>query len=165
MTTAILRQSDGSEFIPSSCIVSCSPKPTNTFAEHILEDGSTVTDNKITNNTEIAVTIILPEDDPQKTFNAIHSASEDTEELIVQTRFITYPKMYVQSFPWAESAEMISTALLNITLKQQRTATVVTTTLPPSKVKNKSDADTVDRGEQLPQSETILSKIGRWFGV
>ena len=142
MTTIISKQDDGTELIPSSCIISCEPKPSNTFAEHILEDGSTVIDNKITNNAEIVINLVLPEIDPQTAFNAIQTASENTEELIVQTKFYTYTRMYIQSYPWSETAEMISTSGFN-----------------------PADADTVDRGEQLPKSETILSQAGRWFGV
>lgn len=165
METKIFKAEDATEFIPSSCIVSCSSSPTVTYAEHILEDGATVSDNKITNNVEVKMMIILPTDDPQKTFNAIQSASENSDELMIQTRFITYSKMYVQAYPWNEDSSMADTAALNVTFKQQRTATIVTTTLPPSKVKNPINADTVDRGEQIPKKETLLSKAGRWFGV
>ncbi len=165
METKVLRAEDATELFPQSCILSCSPNPTNTFAEHVLEDGGTVSDNKIINNVEISVVVILPVDDAQRVFNDIQSASENTTELIVQTRFFTFARMYIQSYPWSESSDIVNTASINVTLKQQRTATVKTTTLPPSSVKNQSNADTVNRGEQLPKSETILSQAGRWFGV
>jgi hypothetical protein len=166
MQTAIFNSNDLTELIPSRCIISASPSPTSTFAEHVVEDGTTVIDNVIKNNVSIVIAIVLPEDDTDVVFSAIESANLNTTELTIQTRYNTYSRMYIESFPWEESAEMASTSVINITFKQQRTATVVTQRLPPQSVANQANSDTVDRGEQLPkQSETILSQLGNWFGV
>ena len=156
--------SDGLEVFPSSAILNSSVSPSNSFAKHVVEDGTTVIDNKIENQIRISMGLILNGGDYKQVYNQIVSASVNSTKLSIQTRVKTFDNMYIESYPHKESAAIFDTVTLNIEFIEQLTSVVITQDLTPSEVNNQADADQVDRGEQLPKDNgTIATSITDWL--
>lgn len=163
--TAILDES-GNQLFDTAKILKLSVAPTNTYAQHIIEDGSVVADNKIRNQTRISATLILDGSDYQEVYKSIQNASDDNTKLSIQTRTAIYNNMYIEAYPSEESAAIFDTVSMIIDFEEQRIGTVVTEQLAVSDVANPADADTTNRGEQLPKEDTrtTAQKIAGLFG-
>lgn len=158
--TAILDES-GNQLFSTAKILNLSTSPTNTYAQHPVEDGTVVSDNKITNQVRISVTIILDGNDYQEVYKSIQNASNNDTKLSIQTRVSTYNNMYIEAYPSEESASIFDTVSMSIDFVEQITGNITTSQLSPSDVASQSDVDTVDRGEQLPKepSSTAAQRI------
>ena len=163
--TAILDE-NGNQLFPTAKILKASTAPSNTYAQHPLEDGTVVSDNVIENQVRISMPIILNSNDYQQVYKAIKSASKNRTRFTIQTRVDTYSNMYIESYPSEESAGMFDTVQLNVDFIEQQFGKVVTEQLSSSDVENPADADTVNRGEQLPKEDegTTLQSIAGLFG-
>lgn len=163
--TAILNES-GEQLFPTAKLLKASVAPSNTFAQHSVEDGTVVSDNKIINQVRISIPMVLDSNDYKDVYKAIQDTSNNTVKLSIQTRVATFEKMYIESFPSEESAAMFDTVSMTVNFVEQITGTIVTKKLSSSDVLNQSDIDTEDRGEQLPKEDnrTSLQKLAEFFG-
>ena len=149
---------NGNQLFETVGILELSASPSNTYAEHTLEDGRVVVDNKIINRVPITVAAILSPDDFKAVYAKIKEADKNNTTFTIQTRVDTFYNMYIDSYPWSESSAIANTIAININFIEQQFVEVKTTTLPPEKVKNPSDADSVNSGEKLPAAteSTVL---------
>tara|TARA_R110000851_G_scaffold264875_1_gene417473 strand:- start:293 stop:793 length:501 start_codon:yes stop_codon:yes gene_type:complete len=163
--TAILNES-GEQVFSTATLLKASIGPSNTFAQHPVEDGTVVADNKIINQVRISIPMILDSNDYKDVYKAIQDTSKNGVMLSIQTRVATFNKMYIESYPSEESASMYDTVSMTINFIEQITGTVVTKKLASSNVSDNSDVDTENRGEQLPKADkqTSLQKIAGFFG-
>lgn len=141
---------DGNQLFETVGILEVSVVPSNTFAEHTLEDGKVVVDNKIENRVPISVAAVLSPDDFKAVYAKIKEADKNDTTFTIQTRVDTYYNMYIDSYPWTESSAIANTIAISINFIEQQFSEIKTTSLPPSKVKNQADADNVDSGAKLP---------------
>lgn len=162
--TAILDES-GNQLFPTAKILRMSTAPSNTFATHTVEDGTTVTDNKILNQTRLSATLVLDANDYATVYQEIKSTSNETKKLTIQTRVDTFYNMYIEAYPNEESAAIFDTIHIAIDFIEQMTVTVLTKKLASSDVSNQSNVDTESRGEQLPKKgdQTALQQIAGFF--
>lgn len=149
-----LFDSDGNQLFETVVILEMSTSPTNTFAEHTLEDGTVVSDNKIKNQTRVNVTAILSPDDFKESYAKIKAADNNNTKFTIQNRVDTFDSMYIEAYPYNESARMANTIAISISFIEQKFADVKTGGLPTRKVNNAADADPVDSGTKLPQEKT-----------
>ncbi len=149
-----LFDSDGNQLFETVVILEMSTSPSNTFAEHTLEDGTVVSDNKIKNQTRINVTAILSPDDFKEAYAKLKAADNNNTKFTIQNRVDTFDSMYIEAYPYSESSRIANTIAININFVEQKFADVKTGDLPASKVNNASDADPVDSGTKLPQEKT-----------
>jgi sulfur carrier protein ThiS len=157
---------EGTQLFETVVILEMSAAPSNTFAEHTLEDGTVVSDNKIKNQTRIGVTAIFNPDDFKEAYAKLKEADNNNVKFTVQNRVDTYTSMYIESYPYSESAKIANTIAVNINFVEQKFTGVKVDTLPESKVNNEADADTADTGTKLPQaSSTTLLDLLKSGGI
>ena len=149
---------NGDQLFETIGILEMSTSPSNTFADHTLEDGTVVIDNKIKNRVPVTVAAVLSPDDFKEVYAKIKEADENSTKFTIQNRVDTYNDMYIESYPYSESSQIANTIALNINFIEQQFVKVKTKDLPPGKVNNQADADTVDAGEKAPadESRTLL---------
>lgn len=162
--TAILNESR-EQLFPTANFLKASIAPSNTFAQHPIEDGTVVSDNKIINQVRISIPMILDSNDYKDVYKSIQDASNNSTMLSIQTRVTTFDRMYIESYPSEESASVFDTVSMTVNFIEQITGTVVTKKLASSDVSNNSDVDTENRGEQLPKKDkqTSLQRIAGFF--
>jgi len=162
-----LFDNEGNQLFETVGILEMSTSPSNTFAEHTLEDGRVVIDNKIINRVLISVTAILSPDDFKQAYARIKEADTNNTRFTVQNRVDTFNDMYIESYPYSESSAIANTIAIVINFIEQQFVEVKVENLPPVKVKNQTDADTVDSGEKLPaaQPSTTLLDILKSTGI
>lgn len=157
---------DGNQLFETVVILEMSTSPSNTFAQHTLEDGTVVSDNKIKNQTQVTVTAIFNPDDFKEAYAKLKEADKNNVEFTIQNRVDTYKSMYIESYPYSESSKMANTIAININFIEQQFTSVKVDTLPPEKVNKPADADTVNSGTQLPKSSsTTLLDILQSGGI
>lgn len=160
-----LFDSDGGQLFPTIGILSAAVSVSNQFAQHTIEDGTVVTDNKIRLQDRITIKAILSPEDYQSVYQAIKEADNNNEKFTIQTRVDTYDNMYIESRPYEESSKIANTIAVVIAFIEQKTTGIKTSALPASKVKNAADADTSNSGSKLPSSdESTLLKISNTLG-
>ena len=148
---------DGNQLFETVGILELSAAPSNTFAEHTLEDGKVVVDNKIENRIPVVVSAILSPDDFKSVYAKLKEADQNSTKFTIQTRVDTFYNMYIESYPWSESSKISNTIAININFIEQQFVEVKQTTLPPQKVKNPVNTDPVNSGEKNPvKSSTTL---------
>ena len=157
---------DGNQLFETVGILEMSTSPSNTFAEHTLEDGRVVIDNKITNRVLISVTAILSPDDFKQAYAKIKEADQNNTKFTIQNRVDTFSNMYIESYPYGESSAIANTIAININFIEQQFVKAKVDNLPPSKVKNQSDSDTVNVGQKLPKEKsTALLDLLKSAGI
>lgn len=161
-----LFDSDGNQLFETMGILELSASPSNTYAEHTVEDGRVIIDNKIVNRVPVTVSAILSPEDFKQVYARLKEADKNNTVFTIQSRVDTYANMYIESYPYSESAAISNTIAININFIEQQFATVKTTSLPASKVKNAADADDVDTGDKLPTEapSTTLQDIIDYVG-
>lgn len=156
---------DGNQIFETIGILSLSVGQTSVFAEHTLEDGTVVSDNKIILQGRVNGQVVLDSADYVEVYKKLKDAYINTVRFTVQTRVDSYDNMYLESLPYEESSKISGTIAMAISFVEQQFVEVKTGTLPPAKVKAPQNADTVDSGTKLPQSnQTTLQKISSSLG-
>lgn len=156
--TSILSE-NGEQLFSTATILKVSTAPSNTYAQHTIEDGTVVADNKIRNQVRISMSIILSGSDYTEVYKDIKNASDNNTKFIIQTRVDSYDNMYIESYPSEESAAIYGTISLNIDFVEQEVGTVTTETLAATDVAQPADVDTTNRGEQLPKDVTDTTTL------
>ncbi len=151
----------GKRLFETAIITKVTIAPSKTFATHILEDGETVSDNAIQNQTRISMALVLDSNDFKETYKNIKSAFNKTTKLTIQTKADTFVKMYIEAFPHEESPDILDTIIISIDFIEQKTSEAKTRRLSQSDVARAENADTKNRGEQLAKNDnkTTLQKI------
>lgn len=157
---------EGNQIFETVGILGLSAAPSNKFAEHTLEDGTVVSDNKIRLQTRVAVQAILNPEDFEAVYKKLKEADRNDVKFTVQTRVDSYDNMYIESYPYDENSKIVGTIALIINFVEQQFVGVKVDTLPASKVKKASDADTVDSGTKLPREDkrTTLQQVVGFVG-
>ena len=157
---------EGNQIFETVGILSLAASPSNKFAEHTLEDGTVISDNKTRLQDRVSIQAILSPDDFEAVYQKLKEADRNDVKFTVQTRVDSYDNMYLESYPYEESSRIVGTIALNINFVEQQFVGVKTGTLPESKVKNPADTDTVDSGAKLPQNDASSLKkiIDSFFG-
>lgn len=162
--TAILDDS-GNQLFATAKILNLTVSPTNTYAQHTIEDGTVVADNKIRNQIRMSATLILDGADYKETYKSIQNASDNNTRLSIQTRVDTFQDMYIEAYPSEENAAIFDTVAVSIDFVEQMVGFVELEKLSFSDVSNQANTDTTNRGEQLPKesSKTTAQKIAGYF--
>ena len=151
---------DGNQLLETVGIIEMSTSPSNTYAEHTLENGKVVIDNKIENQVRITIAAILSPSDFKEVYAKLKEADKNSTKFTIQNRVDTFNDMYIESYPYSESSRISNTIAISINFVEQQFVEVKTTTLPPEKVNSQPDADPVDTGAKAPaQSSTTLLDI------
>lgn len=151
---------DGNQLLETVGILEMSTSPSNTYAEHTLENGKVVIDNKIENQVRITIAAILSPSDFKEVYAKLKEADKNSTKFTIQNRVDTFNDMYIESYPYSESSRISNTIAISINFVEQQFVEVKTTTLPPEKVNSQPDADPVDTGAKAPaQSSTTLLDI------
>lgn len=136
--------------------------------DHPLETGATISDHQIFLPISIELSLILSRDDYRSVYQQIKQVFRTNTVLTVQTRTDSYPNMLIEKMPHDEDPELFDVIAVALSLRQADFITPQYGTLSSSKVANKSDAATVDKGEQLgkdaPASSSAPSILKEYFG-
>lgn len=161
--------SDGNTLFETAKLISISVAPSNTYAQHVLEDGSIMADHKYRNQTRVSMSIMLDPDDYKSVYQDIVNASNNNTKITVQTRVSTYSSMYIEAYPHEESARIYGTVAINISLVEQIFNVSDDSSLTSDDVSSEYDADTTDRGSILASdvSTTVALSdlVGTYQGV
>lgn len=118
---------------------------------HPIESGATITDHRIILPVEIELTMMLAGAAYRDTYGRIREMFQKGEILTMQTKAGSYSNMLIVEMPHDENPDAFGTLTLTLKLKEVLIVTARYEKLPPSKVKNKTHASTVQRGEQFGQ--------------
>lgn len=124
-----------------------------TVMTHPVEDGSTVTDYKVVNPTEIELSMVLSSDDYPDVYKSIKEAFVKSTLLTVQTRSGSYSNMMIAAMPHDEDAAMYDSLSLALKLKEVKFATVKTAKVPVSSPKDARDTKTSPGGKKQPKAK------------
>lgn len=116
--------------------------------EHPVESGATITDHRIILPVEIELTMMLAGAAYRDIYRQIREMFQKGEILTVQTKAGSYSNMLIAEMPHDENPDAFGTLMLTLKLKEVLIVTARYEKLPPSRVKNKTQASTVQRGEQ-----------------
>lgn len=156
--TAIFDDS-GNSIFETAGIMKVTATPESEYSSHTLEDGTTVSDNKIRRQTRVTIEVILNTVDYVSVYQQIKSAEINNTKFTIQTKTDTFNNMYITSYPNDESVKMFDTVSLTIGFVEQQFVKVEFKSMPQSRVKNKSNSDTVKRGEQENKKGSLATKI------
>lgn len=119
--------------------------------EHPVETGSTITDNTIILPVDIELSLMLPSIVYTNVYEQIKSLFKNRTLLTVATRTAQYSNMIISDMPHDEDPELFDVIALALKLKEVQFVTAQFAALPASKVADKSNASTVNRGDQKDQ--------------
>jgi len=135
--------------------------------EHPVETGATITDHSVILPVEIELSLILSAGEFRNIYQQIRQLFFQRKLLTVQTKTDSYRNMLIQKLPHDEDPELFNVIALALSLKEVLFVTPQFGTLPPSKVENKSNASTVQKGQQQPKTANpptgTESIIQGWF--
>lgn len=121
-------------------------------ADHPVESGSEISDNKVILPVEIELYVFVT--DYRNTYQKINAAFIGQDLLTVQTRTGTYENMTITGIPHEETPEMFNVVTMAISLKQITLIDATFQALPPAQVKKPRDSSTVDRGQQSGKQDS-----------
>lgn len=140
--------------------------------KHPIETGSVITDHEIFEPVEIEMDFLLTNgggiagnilnaskgngltSGVQSLYQQIRTYYTSGIILMIQTRAATYKNMIIDDIVHKESSEMFDSLLIRVMFQEVQFVTAQYATLPPSSVKNPTDASTQQIGEQNPVSAT-----------
>lgn len=134
--------------------------------EHPVEDGTIITDNKIDMPKEIDLSLILNGRDFQSVYQQISQLKTQGALLIVQTKTGLYRNMAIERMPHDEDPSTFDVVTMALSLKEVQFVQATYGTLPPRQVKKKTQASTVNRGQQQTTQAPARdqSQLDKWFG-
>ena len=120
--------------------------------QHPVETGVKISDHVVFLPTEIELGVFLTSrgnvQDYRSVYQQIKQVYLSNQLITVQTRTDSYPSMLITAIPHDESGDMFDAVMVAIKLQQVIFVTPQFGALPESKVKNKTKASTVAKGEQ-----------------
>jgi hypothetical protein len=138
-------------------------KESSKVMEHPLETGATIIDHTIILPVEIELSIIPTRGEFRDVFQRIRQAFKNRELFSVQTKTGTYENQLIQDIPHDEDPELYDTISLALKMREVQLVAAQFAKLPPKKVRNPTNASTVDRGQQQPKESTKSGSV--LFGV
>lgn len=131
--------------------------------EHPVENGATITDHRIILPIEIEFSMVCNPENYIDTYNQVRTVFFGVNLNTVQTKTGRYGNMMIQQMPHEESIDNFDTITIALTFKQVLIVQAQYGTLPPSKVANKKDSSTADKGQKDAKAKepksSDLSKI------
>ena len=124
---------------------------------HPVESGATITDHIVSQPTEIELSLILQGAEFADVYQQIRAVYDRRDLVTVQTAVGSYPDMVIEGLPHDEVPEVSGAVALALQLRQVVLIETQFQALPPSEVRNPSDASTVDRGQQSGRAEGATS--------
>ncbi len=151
----------------AQCFVDARPikatvKESSKTMEHPLESGATTTDHRILLPVEIELPMMLPSTACRNTYAQIREAYRNGQAFSVQTKAGRYSNMFITDMPHEEAPDIFDSIKLSLRLKEILLVKAQYEKLTSQKVKNKSHASTVQRGEQSgkpTQKQSTLHKL------
>ena len=113
-----------------------------------VEDGSIRSDHVVQDQIEIAIDLLLQDQDARDAYQQIKQAKTDNRLVIVQTKVDSYESMLITEIPHDETVELGDAISMPMRLVEWRTVTPQYGALPPSKVKDKKQASTSKGGQK-----------------
>lgn len=150
-------------------------KETKKVMEHPVETGIVITDDVVIQAIEIELSLMIMAENYRSVYSQIKNLYLKSTLLTVQTRTATYDNMLLSDIPHEENPEFYDAITMAMKLKQVQFVTAQFGTLPASKVANKTNASTKDRGQQQgidtakkPKTSAIISGVdgvADWFST
>lgn len=155
---------DFSQVFPNARALKVSIGRASKAMEHPLETGATVIDHRIILPVTAELSMVLSSADYRAVYQQIGDLFRRGELLTVQTRVESFTSMLIEKMPHEESGDIFDGVTVALALKEAKFVTPTFSTLPPSKVARKKDADTTKRGQQQPTTSTKQgSVLSSWF--
>ncbi len=135
------------------CFVDARPmkaliKASSKTMEHPIESGATITDYRVILPVEIELSMMLTAHAYRNIYSQIFDAYKHGHIFSVQTKAGIYPNMLITDMPHEEDPNIFDALMLTLKLREVVLVEAQYEKLPPHKVKNKTHASTVQRGEQ-----------------
>lgn len=134
---------------------------TSKVFEHPLEDGSSVSDHRIINPTEIDMQLFITGRDYRDIYRAIKQWWLAGESLTVRTRTDDYPNMIIVNMPHEEEPQLWETVRLVVTFREMILVQSQFQPMPARSVRRSGDQSTVKRGDQQGNDSTLYKIFGR----
>lgn len=131
--------------------------------DHPIELGSLVSDFAIILPVEIELSMLLTGSEYEAMYQEIKLYWSTQTLVSVQTKADTFSNMLIQAMPHEETPEMFDVIPLALKLREVQMVTVQYQALPPPAVAAPTDASTVQRGAQQPQT-SILYDMKNYLG-
>lgn len=134
-----------------------------------VEDGTIRSDHVVADPVEITIDFVFDAEGARDGYAQIRQAWRENRLVIVQGKVSSYSQMLIADMPHDESPEYGMGIAMPIRLVEWRTVTPQYGSLPPTKVKDKKQADTSKGGEKqtaaADQSKTNKASVAyRLFG-
>ena len=126
--------------------------------KHSLENGASISDHAVFNENVIELSVLVSGTFYRSTFQEIKQIYRARTILTVQTKADSYTNMVISKMPHDEVAEMFDGFIIAVTLEEAIFVEPQYGTLPPRKVANKSQASTVDKGQQQTTDSSAANK-------
>lgn len=126
-----------------------------------VENGETRNDHVVENASELSIDFALT-DDIRQQYSALEQAYNANRLVTVQTKVTSFRHMLIYLLPHDENATLGDSVAVPMRLIQWREVQPAYGTLPMSKVANKAQSSTVQRGNQQTaqvRSPTIAKQI------
>ncbi len=144
--------SNFNQVFPNARILKPVVKPTAKGMEQPLESGKTVTDHVIMQPLQLELTMIIAgAENIDNTYQSIYNYFSNFTLLTVQTKTSNYSNLYIMEMPHEESPDQYDAVAIVLNFKQAFIATSTNSKIIP---KDPINADTVNRGTQIPQTPT-----------
>lgn len=135
-----------------------SVRKTKRVTRYEVEDGTVRSDHTVDDQIEIAIDILVEEQDARDTYLQFSQAMAANRLVTVQTKVSSYDSMLISEMPHDETIELGGAISIPLRLVEWRTvspqyggsvgANGGGSSLPPSKVKNKKQASTSKGGQK-----------------
>lgn len=142
---AILRADNFRQVLLGSDIMRVSVQETSQMPSFANEKGERVTDHKVYDPVEISMPVIM-NSVSRNIFAELRQLWFDDVALIIQTKMASYDRMYILELPHEED----SSSAIPVSVRFRRIAVFTPEygSLPPRKVANKAQSDTVKSGSK-----------------
>ncbi len=150
----------------AQCFVDARPmkasiKASSKTMEHPIESGATITDHRVILPVEIELSMMLNSHAYRNIYSQIREAYLHGHIFSVQTKAGIYPNMLITDMPHEEDSDIFDALMLTLKLKEVVWVDAQYEKLPSQKVKNKTHASTIERGEQSGKTIKKQSTLHR----
>jgi hypothetical protein len=144
--------------------VKASVKTTAKVMQHPIEDGSSITDHRIIEPTEIELSTILNVGDSASVYANIRKGFINATLYIVQTKTGSYKNMIISAMPHEETAEMATSISLAIKMTEVKLVKPTTTVVPKSPKKKSTTNTGKQQANETSDADkkkngSVLSKV------
>ena len=143
---------------PNASPMQASVRNTSKYTSYVVESGEEINDgHRVINPVEIDVMVALTID-ARSVYDTIYQAWLSGRKFQIQGKMRSYPDMYLQDMPHDETIDTGNGAMVQLKFKEVRVGNIEFGTLPPRKVANKNQADSVKKGNQQTTESTPATK-------